>query len=214
MTETGILIGIQPEAMKKLIYILLLSLITVPVITYGQEPTQLPDGRSVTLMNISDADTMPLVHLPSVEISDATSAEALARLRAYNKLKRDVKKAYPYAKLAAAKFEEMEQKIAGMNKRQRKKYAKEQEKILKDQFTDELKNLTVNQGKILMKLIDRETGNTSYEVIKTMRGSFNAFLWQGFAKFFGSNLKDGYDPEGEDETIESIIRGIESGEIK
>ena len=178
----------------------------------AQEPNQLPDGRSVTLVT---SDTMPLVHLPSVEISDATSAEALERLRAYNKLKRDVKKAYPYAKLAAAKFEEMEQKMATIkNKRERKKYVKETEKMLKDQFTEELKNLTVNQGRILLKLIDRETGNTSYDVIKTMRGSFNAFLWQGFARFFGSNLKDEYDPEGEDETIESIIQGIESGEIK
>lgn len=200
--------------MKKLVKILLLSATVLPGVVLAQEPTRLPDGRSVTLMNISDSDTMPLVHLPSVEISDVSSAEALARLRAYNKLKRDVKKAYPYAKLAAAKFEEMDQKMVTMNKRQRKKYAKEQEKILKEQFTEELKNLTVNQGKILLKLIDRETGNTSYDVIKTMRGSFSAFLWQGFAKFFGSNLKAGYDPEGEDETIESIIRGIESGEIK
>ena len=208
------LIGIPAAAMKKLIKVLFLSVTVLPVVTLGQEPTQLPDGRSVTLMNISNSDTMPLVHLPSVEISDATSAEALARLRAYNKLKRDVKKAYPYAKLAAAKFEEMENEMARMNKRQRKKYAKEQEKILKGHFTEELKNLTVNQGRILLKLIDRETGTSSYDVIKTMRGGFNAFLWQGFARFFGSNLKDEYDPEGEDETIESIIRGIESGEIK
>ena len=197
--------------MKNLLKISLIVTTFIPLGISAQQPTQLPDGRTITMMG---EDTMPLVMLPSVEISDATSAEALARLRAYNKLKRDVKKAYPYAKLAAAKFEEMDQNMAKMNKRQRKKYAKEQEKLLKDQFTEELKNLTVNQGKILMKLIDRETGNTSYDVIKTMRGSFNAFLWQGFARFFGSNLKDGYDPEGEDETIESIIRGIESGEIQ
>ncbi|MGI8893533.1 MAG: DUF4294 domain-containing protein [Bacteroidia bacterium] len=197
--------------MKNVIKILLMVSGFIPVTIYAQQPAQLPDGRSVTLMN---SDSMPLVHLPSVEITDATSAEALERLRAYNKLKRDVKKAYPYAKLAATKFGEMEQKMSTIkNKRERKKYVKETEKELKDQFTEELKNLTVNQGRILLKLIDRETGNTSYEVIKTMRGSFNAFVWQGFARFFGSNLKDDYDPEGEDETIESIIRGIESGEI-
>jgi hypothetical protein len=197
--------------MKELFKISLLLAVFLPFSVNAQEPTQLPDGRTVTLMN---SDTMPLVHLPSVEISDATSAEALERLRAYNKLKRDVKKAYPYAKLAAAKFDEMEQKMNTIkNKRERKKYVKETEQQLKDQFTEELKNLTVNQGRILLKLIDRETGNTSYDVIKTMRGSFNAFIWQGFARFFGSNLKDEYDPEGEDETIEGIILGIETGEI-
>jgi hypothetical protein len=198
--------------MKKLITIAFIFAAFIPVAVYPQQPTQLPDGRYVTVMN---SDTMPLVHLPSVEITEASSAEALERLRAYNKLKRDVKKAYPYARLAAAKFDEMEQKMATIKtKRDRKRYVKETEKHLKDQFTEELKNLTVNQGRILMKLIDRETGNTSYDVIKTMRGSFNAFLWQGFARFFGANLKEGYDPEGEDETIESIIRGIESGEIQ
>jgi hypothetical protein len=198
--------------MKKLVKISFIFAALIPVAVYAQQPTQLPDGRYVTVMN---SDTIPLVHLPSVEITEASSAEALERLRAYNKLKRDVKKAYPYARLAATKFDEMEQKMATIkNKRERKRYVKETEKQLKDQFTEELKNLTVNQGRILMKLIDRETGNTSYEVIKTMRGSFNAFLWQGFARFFGANLKEGYDPVGEDETIESIIRGIESGEIQ
>ena len=196
--------------MKKLFYLSLI-IVLIPFAVQAQQPTQLPDGRTVTLVG---EDTMPLVMLPSVEISDASSAEALARLRAYNKLKRDVKKAYPYAKMAAAKFNEMEVEMAKLNKRQRKKYAKEQEKVLKDQFTEELKNLTVNQGRILLKLIDRETGTTSYEVIKTMRGGFNAFIWQGFARFFGSNLKADYDPEGEDEVIEGIIKGIESGEIK
>lgn len=197
--------------MRKLAKIFIIITVLIPAMAYAQEPIRLPDGRTVVLMN---EDTMPLVHLPSVEISEASSAEALERLRAYNKLKRDVKKAYPYAKIAAAKFNEMEVQMVKMNKRQRKKYAREQEKLLKDQFTEELKNLTVNQGRILLKLIDRETGTTSFEVIKTMRGGFNAFIWQGFARFFGSNLKDGYNPEGEDEAIEGIIKGIESGEIQ
>jgi hypothetical protein len=198
--------------MKNLIKISFVFAALISFAAHAQNPAQLPDGRTVTLLN---SDTMPLVHLPTIEITDATSAEALERLRAYNKLKRDVKKAYPYAKLAAAKFEEMEMKMGTIkNKRERKIYVKETEKQLKDQFTEELKKLTVNQGRILLKLIDRETGNTSYDVIKTMRGSFNAFVWQGFARFFGTNLKDDYDPQGEDETIESIILGIESGEIQ
>ena len=75
----------------------------------------------------------------------------------------------------------------------------------------QVKKLTITQGIILVKLIDRETGHTSYEVIKDLKGGFTAFFWQGIARIFGNNLKAEYNPDGEDAKIEDIVRGIESG---
>ena len=84
---------------------------------------------------------------------------------------------------------------------------------MKAQFEEELKNLTVTQGQILIKLIDRQTDYTTYDVVKEMRGTFSAFMWQTMARLFGSTLKSEYDKAGEDKLIEDIIAQIESGEI-
>ena len=84
---------------------------------------------------------------------------------------------------------------------------------LKAEFEGELKKLTIKQGIILVKLIDRETGATSYDLIKSLRGSFSAFIWQSMARLFGSNLKLEYDPYGEDYMIEEIVQQLESGQI-
>ena len=82
-----------------------------------------------------------------------------------------------------------------------------------DRFEKEVRKLTVSQGIILVKLIDRETGRTSYQVIKELKGNVTAFFWQGIARIFGNNLKTEYDPEGEDRVIEDIVLGIEAGFI-
>lgn len=82
-----------------------------------------------------------------------------------------------------------------------------------DEFEKEVKHLTVTQGIILVKLIDRETGRTSYQVIRELKGRFTAFLWQGIARIFGNNLKAEYDPDDKDRIIEDIVQGIEAGFI-
>jgi hypothetical protein len=82
-----------------------------------------------------------------------------------------------------------------------------------NQFEKEVKRLTVTQGIILVKLIDRETGRTSYQVIKELKGGFTAFFWQGIARIFGNNLKTEYDPENQDKVMEDIVLGIEAGFI-
>lgn len=99
------------------------------------------------------------------------------------------------------------------SKVKRKKYIKKVEKQLMAEFEGELKKLTIKQGIILIKLIDRETGNTSYDLVKELRGSFSAFLWQSLARLFGSNLKLQYDPNGRDAMIEEIVQLIENGQI-
>lgn len=168
----------------------------------------------VRYIKLDDGDSVPVVNLPSVDIIDSLNPVVVDNMKRYLKLKRDVIRAYPYAKLAAATLSAMNDSLSKISKnRQRKKYIKESEKILKARFEKELKKLTVNQGRVLIKLVDRETGDSSYEIVKEMRGPFEAFFWQTLAGFWGSSLKSKYDPDGEDQLIENIVLAIERGEI-
>lgn len=175
---------------------------------------QLPDGRTVTLGTPYGEDTIPMVNLPGVDIVSTNPLSAETQKR-YLKLRRDVLRAYPYAKLAAFQLKVINDSTLNIkSERDKKKFIKEKEKELKSSFEKDLRNLTFTQGRILLKLIDRETGNTSYELVKELRGSFQAVFWQGVARIFGSNLKSEYDPEGEDALIEAIVQAIERGDIK
>ncbi|MBR4267454.1 MAG: DUF4294 domain-containing protein [Bacteroidales bacterium] len=132
----------------------------------------------------------------------------------YNKLVYNVKKVWPYAKLIRKVYFELEDSIAKIpTEEEQKQYVKVMEKKLRAQFEDELVRLTITQGRILIKLVDRETGSTTYEVLKELKGSFSAFLFQGIARLFGSNLKSEYDAKEEDKMIEDIIHRIENGTL-
>jgi hypothetical protein len=176
---------------------------------------QLPDGRSVTLGTIKGADTIPMVNLPAYEVVAAIDPLHAENLKRYLKLRRDVLRAYPYAKVAGQMLTYINDSSMHIkSEKARKKFIKETEKELKDKFEKDLKNLTYTQGRILIKLIDRETGDTTYDLVKELRGSLQAFFWQGMARIFGSNLKSEYDSKGEDAMIESIVQAIERGELK
>lgn len=175
---------------------------------------QMPDGKIRVLATVVDGDTIPLENMAPVAIYATMSPEASANLKAYLKLKRDVLRAYPYAKLAAVQLKYINDSIAKIpGEKQQKRFLKQEEKLLKAQFERDLKKLTVTQGRILIKLIDRETGSTSYALVKELRGSLQAFFWQGLARLFGSNLKSEYDAVGDDQLIEGIVRQIERGEL-
>lgn len=132
----------------------------------------------------------------------------------YWKLVRNVKKVYPYAKLANYRLKQLNESLAKIpTERHRKAYVKTVETQMKAEFKEELMKMTISQGRILIKLIDRETGNTSYQLVKDLRGSFSAFFWQGIARIFGNNLKDKYDATGDDKMIEDIINRIDRGQI-
>jgi hypothetical protein len=124
----------------------------------------------------------------------------------YQRLVYNVKKVLPYAKMASFRFQLMEQNLQVMpTEKARKEYLKRTEKSIKNQFMDDLKNLTRSQGKILIKLIYRETGKTTYDLLQTYRGDLTAIYWQGMAKVFDANLKEEYDPI-EDWQLEQIIK--------
>ena len=126
----------------------------------------------------------------------------------YQKLIRDIKKVLPYAKMAGFRMQLLEQNLQNLpTERARKAYLKRTEDAIKEQFMDDLVNLTISQGKILIKLIHRETGKDTYTLLKTYRGNFTALYWQGLAKVFTADLKNEYNPV-EDWQIEQIIHNI------
>ena len=164
---------------------------------------------------IFKGDTIAVVDLKTAVITGARVFKDADAEKKYRRLVRDVKKAYPYAKNAGQRIKEYNDLIADKKNRERKKLMKEAEKNLKAEFKKDLENLTVNQGKILMKLIDRETGNSSYDLVKEYRGKMTAFFWQSFAVIYDDdlNMKVRYDKEGDDKLIEEIIQMIDRQEI-
>lgn len=173
-----------------------------------------PQKIHVLYFKLDDGDSVPVVNLPQVEVMDKLNPLVVDNLKRYLKLKRDVIRAYPYAVLASETLKQINDTLSRIQReRQRKKYIKESEKIMKERFESDLRRLTINQGRILIKLVNRETGDTSYEIVKDLRGTFQALFWQSMARMFGSTLKMEYDPKGEDYLIEEIVQSIERGEI-
>ena len=162
---------------------------------------------------IYNGDTIPSIRFQDVYVYADYVYKNKKQYEVWTRTKYNVKKVYPYAILAAAKLKEYNTIMEKMDEKTRKAYLKVVEKQLKDEFEEPLKNLSMTQGKILLKLIDRETGNTSYTLVKDLRGDFQAFMWQSLARLFGSNMKDEYDPTGEDIMIERAIKLIEAGQF-
>lgn len=151
-------------------------------------------------------DTIFYTDLPEIEVLEFTNNEDRKKFLI---LKRRVLKVYPYALIAKNKITEIELALDSIPKRRKKKrYTKDVASWIKDEYKDRLKNLSMNDGKILVKLIYRETEISSYDIVKLYRGRFNAFFWQGMAKIWNNNLKTVYDPINirEDILIEHIIK--------
>jgi hypothetical protein len=175
--------------------------------------TNLPN-KVVVFAKIEHGDTIPMVQLPEVSVYALRVFEGKRDIRNIQRMIFHVKKAYPYAKLAGIKLHEYENILAQtQSDSERRKIMRQAEKELNDQFGEDLKDLTFTQGKILLKLIDRETGDISYNLVKDLRGGFAAVFYQGFARLWGYNLKTHYDPKGEDELIEAIVIMIENGQL-
>src|SRR5262245_17405382 len=164
---------------------------------------------------IEDGDTIPIYTLQTVTIIDSLDPDYYKKLQAYYRLRYNVLKVYPYARLLAVKLNEINTHLSTLQtKKERKQYMKQAEEQLRKDFEKDLKSFSESQGRVFTKLIDRETGHSGYELIKDMRGSLKAFFWQNFALVFGQNLKTRYDPNGEDAVIEGIVRQIEEGKLQ
>jgi hypothetical protein len=194
---------------------LCLSLLALSSIGMKSQDTIRYEKDHVVLYGlILDGDTLLLSNIDEVYIFPARRFRSNWEYRRYQRLIRNVKKAYPYAKLAKQKFDEMNAHFETLKSEKAKKaYVKQVEKEIRDEFEDDLKKLTITQGRILIKLIDREIGETSYDLLKELRGSFSAFFWQAIARIFGTNLKSRFDPLGEDRLINEIVIMIERGAL-
>ena len=146
-------------------------------------------------------------------ISNLSPEELQKRIEAWNRLRNAVYVTYPYARIAGATINEINGRLLNVNsRRQQKDVIKTREKELRQQFADPLQELSVYQGKILMKLINRETGNNCYDIIKEFKGGLNARLYQTVAFFFGGNLKQEWDLANNklDRDIENIVKEIDA----
>jgi len=151
-------------------------------------------------------DVIPWIPIADVSIySTRLFANAAARTQ-FNRLRYNVLKVLPYAMFAKERYARLNQQLeVTTSKKDQRRLVKACEKEIKDMFNREIKNMTITQGEILIKLVDRETGNSSYELVKELKGGFTAFCYQGVARVFGHNLKQKYDPQQERD-IENIIQ--------
>lgn len=133
-------------------------------------------------------------------------------IRNYQRMIKAVKKVYPLAKEAAKRMEDLDERLAEFERRKDQKgYTKAIEDALKDEITPMLWKMTRYEGVILLKLIDRETNHTAYNIIKDFRSGFTAGFYQMLARLFGNNLKLEYDPDGEDAMLEQIVLYYKAG---
>jgi len=196
-----------------LLHIVLAAALLCHVTELSAQETQ-KDTSVLVRAIVEGSDTIPIIELPEVLVYESRDFEYLYLKRRYRRMIRNIKKAYPYAQIAGLKLKELDNHLATLeSEKEQKAYINLAEKDIMDQFEKEVKKLTVTQGIILVKLIDRETGRTSYQVIKELKGGFTAFFWQGIARIFGNNLKTEYDPENQDKVMEDIVLGIEAGFI-
>jgi hypothetical protein len=160
-------------------------------------------------------DTLPIIiHLREVLVYPPLKFKNKKEEITYNKLVRDVKKTLPYAKMVYATLIETYEYIQTLPDEQaQNKHLKRMEKELFQEYKPELKKFTLSQGKLLIKLIDRECNQTSYALVGAFLGKFRAGFWNLFAGLFGANLKSEYEPQGKDAMTERIVRLVEHNQI-
>jgi LPS O-antigen subunit length determinant protein (WzzB/FepE family) len=199
----------KAELMKRNIFLVLTGVI-IALAAKAQEPRFSHYDSLVVI----DGDTLPHFDLSTVNVFPEKKFKSRSDEQQYWRLVMRVKKVLPYAKEAAYLLKKYEQEVPPDAKGSvRREYVRKAEKELMNEYGPTLKNMSINDGRVLIKLIDRETSKVSYDLIHDLKGGFSAALWQGIARIFGNNLKSQYDPAGEDRQIEQIVQYIEMGII-
>jgi hypothetical protein len=198
--------------MKRLFFLILfLSFIAVRL--DAQEQTTTIKGYLVPVC-VYEGDTIPSMRMPTLYVYKPLKFKNKKKQQEYNRLVRNVKKTLPIAKeVNRAIIETYEFLQTLPDEKARQKHLSLVEKSVKEQYTPRMKKLTLAQGKLLIKLINRETSSSSYELVKAFLGPFKAGFYQAFAAIFGASLKKEYHPEDEDAMIERIIVLIENGQL-
>ena len=183
------------------------------ILAFAQQKSDPRFGSNDTLVVpfiVYNGDTIPSRELELCWVTAPMPPAMKKRMQEWTRLRNAVYVTYPYARKAGAIMNDMNAKMVNMKEKdQRKAYLKSREKELKKEFTEPLTNLSIYQGKILMKLINRQTGNNCYDIIKEYKGGITARVYQTVAFFFNSNLKQPYDAKGDDKQIEQIVQEVE-----
>ena len=198
--------------MKRLIFLILfLSFIAVHL--NAQEQTTTINGYLVPAC-IYEGDTIASIHMPTLYCFKPLVFKNKKQQQEYNRLVRNVKKTLPIAKEVNRAIIETYEFIQTLpDEKTRQKHLQAVEKSVKEQYTPRMKKLTLSQGKLLIKLTNRETDSSSYELVKAFLGPFKAGFYQAFAAIFGASLKKEYHPDEEDALVEQIVLLVESGQI-
>ena len=195
-------------------YGIALSLVLVLVCAINVQAQNYRTGKVKLPVELYDGDTIPVVHLPNVYIYRPPSFDSRRQERFYWRNVRDVKKTLPIAReVRGIIVETYEYLLTIPDEKAREAHLSAVEKGMLAQYTPQMKKLTFRQGKMLIKLIDRECQQTGFELIKVFMGSFKANFYQAFAALFGASLKKEYDPEVEDAELEEIIFWIDNGAL-
>jgi hypothetical protein len=191
------------------ILIFLTLLVTISKSAHAQNGTGPFDTIRVHACVESNGDTIPCDWLPPVYTYSRLYGKWKKYYADWSRLRNAVYVTYPYARTASRVMNEINAQLVNVSdKKKRKAIIHSREKELKTQFADKLTQLSVYQGKVLMKLIYRQTGNNCYEIIEEYKGTFNAAFWQTVALVFGSNLRQDYEPTGSDAAMESIVKDV------
>ena len=192
--------------MKRTIFILIL------LVSFSTIKAQKQDSSDVMMGVIIGNDTIIHRKLSEVQVLSRKKFKNDRQRRRYSRYILKVKKVYPLAVKARVLLEKYEPEYYALeDRRDRRKLMKKLEKELLAEHKDELKKWSISDGRILLKLINRETERTPYSLIKDFRGDVSAIFWQGIARLFKNNLKSGYDPDDEDRILEEIVTLIEMG---
>jgi hypothetical protein len=203
----------------RLLLVIFVIILFVPGLQ-GQEDTlkQKNDtvpGRSYLIQNVNrNGEIMPEVDIKEVTIVPKPQPERRKEYRQYERLVYNIKKVYPYAIMVRTRLNQVNEEMKNIpDEKSRRDYMKKVEKDVFAEYEDDMRQMTISQGRLLIKLIDRETRNTSYELIRDYRGKFSAGFWQSIARIFGTNLKEEYDPYGDDALIELILNEVDAGRL-
>jgi len=173
-----------------------------------------PSGNDTMLLGgvVVDGITYPMVYMETVTITDKMPRKWARKRAKYDRLKYNVYKVYPYAVMAADVLKDVDSVLLAIgedNKKERRQYLNSVEDELKRRFNGEISDLTISQGHVLVKLIDRQAGKSCYNIVKELKGGVPAAVFQTVALIFSHNLKKEYDPYGDDRDMEAIVRELE-----
>lgn len=199
---------------RKAIYIIIVSFVML-VANRAEAQHRIKDRLICRAVVLENNDTLPTIDLKEVTIIASRNLLTPDEIRRNKRLIRNIKIVLPYAKLAKNKLYDLNNRMLTMSEKERKEFMKIAEKEIEQEYGEQLKKMTFSQGNLLIKLVDRETGSSSYALVKELRGSFRAFFYQTFAKVFGYDLKAEYDPKNNkrDNLIERVVRAIELKQI-